>query len=427
MTPADAPGDRPEEGVLRPRDPPAGHGRAEGRGRRFLFYSNESIGLGHLRRSLTLARTASQGDGGSSALVVTGSQMVSAYRLPPRVESLKLPAGLATRTASGGPQRRPIGSRELSRVRARGALAVAEELRRRRRRGGQGAARVLDELVRSWRRSSRVGAGSCSGCATSRTAPTNVRRRGGPAMREAIERYYETILVYGPRVPDATRCGAWAGTTSMCRCTTSATSRHERRADAPTCRATTYWRRSAAGRRLSPARQLHRGDTARTASCPRSQSPARSWRRPGSRLRSWRGIWTCRCSTSATTWRRRSRARAASSRWRATTRSPSCWGAPPGAFAAGCSAEPGAGRPGPTGWRRAGWSSAPRPRPHARDDARSARPLLVAPSPRPHPTSTRGPTARRACCRRWRTEPRARRHVPHRGSGRAHTHSRELS
>jgi predicted glycosyltransferase len=63
-----------------------------GRRRRFLFYSNESIGLGHLRRSLTLARKVTERDGGSSALVVTGSQMVSAYRLPPRVESLKLPA-----------------------------------------------------------------------------------------------------------------------------------------------------------------------------------------------------------------------------------------------------------------------------------------------------------------------------------------------
>jgi predicted glycosyltransferase len=52
-------------------------------GRRFLFYSNESIGLGHLRRSLTLARKVTERDGGSSALVVTGSQMVSAYRLPP--------------------------------------------------------------------------------------------------------------------------------------------------------------------------------------------------------------------------------------------------------------------------------------------------------------------------------------------------------
>jgi len=95
------------------------NGSGRSGGRRFLFYSNESIGLGHLRRSLTLARKVTERDGGSSALVVTGSQMVSAYRLPPRVESLKLPAMAKDGRGGYRPQRLPIGSRELSRVRAR--------------------------------------------------------------------------------------------------------------------------------------------------------------------------------------------------------------------------------------------------------------------------------------------------------------------
>jgi predicted glycosyltransferase len=144
-------------------------------GRRFLFYSNESIGLGHLRRSLTLARKVTERDSGSSALVVTGSQMVSAYRLPPRVESVKLPA--MAKDGSGGyrPQR------------------------------------LLDELVPVLEHLKSRACRLVLGLRDVEDSPENVRRRwGGRGMREAIERYYETILVYGPPSGvDALRCMGW--------------------------------------------------------------------------------------------------------------------------------------------------------------------------------------------------------------------------
>ena len=59
---------------------------------RFLFYSNECVGLGHLRRCLRLARGLTEADPRSSALIVTGSPVATSYSLPPRVDLVKLPA-----------------------------------------------------------------------------------------------------------------------------------------------------------------------------------------------------------------------------------------------------------------------------------------------------------------------------------------------
>jgi len=187
------------------------NGSGRSGGRRFLFYSNESIGLGHLRRSLTLARKVTERDGGSSALVVTGSQMVSAYRLPPRVESLKLPAMAKDGRGGYRPQRLPIGSQELSRVRARVALAVAEELSPDVAVVDKAPLGLLDELVPVLEHLRSRGCRLVLGLRDVEDSPENVRRRwGGRAMREAIERYYETILVYGPPSGvDALRCMGW--------------------------------------------------------------------------------------------------------------------------------------------------------------------------------------------------------------------------
>lgn len=59
---------------------------------RFLFYCHDTFGLGHFRRTLSLAQhfTARQPD--AEALIVTGSPLSSAFELPPRVDFLKLPA-----------------------------------------------------------------------------------------------------------------------------------------------------------------------------------------------------------------------------------------------------------------------------------------------------------------------------------------------
>jgi predicted glycosyltransferase len=102
-------------------------------------------------------------------------------------------------------------------VRARVALAVAQELSPDSPWWDKAPLGLLDELVPVLEHLKSRACRLVLGLRDVEDSPENVRRRwGGSAMREAIERYYETILVYGPPSGvDALR--AWAGTTSTCR------------------------------------------------------------------------------------------------------------------------------------------------------------------------------------------------------------------
>lgn len=61
-------------------------------GLRFQLYCHDTFGLGHFRRTLSLAKyfTAMLPD--AEALIVTGSPLAHAFELPPRVDYIKLPA-----------------------------------------------------------------------------------------------------------------------------------------------------------------------------------------------------------------------------------------------------------------------------------------------------------------------------------------------
>lgn len=58
---------------------------------RFIFYANELIGLGHLRRTLALAARLSATEPAPTSLILTGSPIQPTFRLPPRVDTVKLP------------------------------------------------------------------------------------------------------------------------------------------------------------------------------------------------------------------------------------------------------------------------------------------------------------------------------------------------
>src|SRR2546426_11880867 len=61
------------------------------KGWRFLFYCHDSFGLGHFRRTLSLAEYCTATLPGAEVLIVTGSSMAQAFGLPPRVDFIKLP------------------------------------------------------------------------------------------------------------------------------------------------------------------------------------------------------------------------------------------------------------------------------------------------------------------------------------------------
>jgi predicted glycosyltransferase/DNA-binding NarL/FixJ family response regulator len=66
--------------------------RPFGEGTRLMVYSHDTLGLGHLRRSLCLIRQLAEDHPGLSTLLVSGSPMAHRYQLPPRTDYVKLPA-----------------------------------------------------------------------------------------------------------------------------------------------------------------------------------------------------------------------------------------------------------------------------------------------------------------------------------------------
>ena len=76
--------------------------------RRILFYSHDTFGLGHLRRTLKLAGALAE-DPDTTCLVVTGSGCPQALRARPRLDFVKLPSVIKT-----GPESYPARSLSIT-------------------------------------------------------------------------------------------------------------------------------------------------------------------------------------------------------------------------------------------------------------------------------------------------------------------------
>lgn len=59
--------------------------------RRVMFYSHDTFGLGHLRRSRALATAITKGDDRASAIILTGSPVAGRFTFPERVDHIRLP------------------------------------------------------------------------------------------------------------------------------------------------------------------------------------------------------------------------------------------------------------------------------------------------------------------------------------------------
>jgi predicted glycosyltransferase len=178
--------------------------------RRFLFFTNECVGLGHLRRTVSLAHGLAELDEGATSLIVTGAPLAPAERLPTRVDTVKLPQ--LGRDARGAHRAHRLDV-ELERVRslrAQLALAAAETF--------QPDVAIVDktprglggELVPALEALRRDSCRIVLGLRDVEDGREAVRRLWDDSMREAVLRYYDAILVYGPpSTPDALEALGW--------------------------------------------------------------------------------------------------------------------------------------------------------------------------------------------------------------------------
>jgi predicted glycosyltransferase len=177
--------------------------------KRILVYSHDTFGLGNIRRMLEVARHLVQSSSEVSVLVITGSPMLHAFRIPERIDYVKLPC--LSRNVDGryGARTLPISLEQTVRLRAnliRSAIAdfepdlilvdkkpfgVEDEL-----------AGALEAMSSSARRPKLVLL--LRDILDSAESTTRVWRKNG--YFEAISAYYDQVLVVGcPEVYDLRR------------------------------------------------------------------------------------------------------------------------------------------------------------------------------------------------------------------------------
>src|SRR5437016_12557716 len=75
------------------RDPrlPSAAARASAHPKRILVYSHDTFGLGNIKRMLEISKHLVAAYSDVSVVIISGSQMVHAFRIPPRIDYIKLP------------------------------------------------------------------------------------------------------------------------------------------------------------------------------------------------------------------------------------------------------------------------------------------------------------------------------------------------
>jgi predicted glycosyltransferase len=167
--------------------------------RRFLFYTNECVGLGHLRRTVSLAGAVCDLDSTATALIITGSPVAPEQRFPPRVDTVKLPQLARDRTGAHRADRLEGELERVQNLRSRLALAAAEAFQPHVAVVDKTPRGLADELVPTLDLLRRSTCRTVLGLRDVEDGAEAVRRVWGDDVRDAVKAYYDAILVYGPQ------------------------------------------------------------------------------------------------------------------------------------------------------------------------------------------------------------------------------------
>jgi predicted glycosyltransferase len=169
---------------------------------RVLMYSQDSSGLGHLRRTLELAKALVRHDPGLGVLILTGSTVSGAFRMPQGIDIVKLPSAVKVSNGVYKPGRLPVTFERLRKLRSGLILNAAESF--------NPDAFIMDNAPLGMKRevsrtleylhNERPSTLTVLGLRDVLDDPDRVRRHWrSNHIAEAINRYYDLILVYGPR------------------------------------------------------------------------------------------------------------------------------------------------------------------------------------------------------------------------------------
>ncbi|HKB10016.1 MAG TPA: glycosyltransferase [Vicinamibacterales bacterium] len=169
---------------------------------KILLYSHDTFGLGNIRRTLLLAETLGEEYPGASLLIVTGSPMIHAFRIPPRTDYIKLPCLTRSHADRYDPAYLSAYPAEIGDIRRgvleRSILGFAPDLMIVDKRAG-GIDGELIEPLRALKRQglpTRIVLGLRD--IIDSPAATRVSLRRARDM-QTIARYYDEVWIYGER------------------------------------------------------------------------------------------------------------------------------------------------------------------------------------------------------------------------------------
>ena len=167
---------------------------------KILFYSHDTFGLGNIRRTLLLSQTLAEEYPRAAMLVVTGSPMIQAFRIPENLDYIKLPCLDRTAAECYRPRFLAAQSSEVDRIRrailVETVLGFKPDLMIVDKRPGGVAGELLDALRALRRRptTTRVVLGMRDILDEPARTRSSLKRTRDMAT---IARYYDEVWIYG--------------------------------------------------------------------------------------------------------------------------------------------------------------------------------------------------------------------------------------
>lgn len=166
---------------------------------RFLFYSHDGMGLGHVRRNLSIAAALTDLVPGASVLLANSTDEVDRLGVPPNVDVLKLP-GVRKDGTGGYPARRlPLSEDEVCKLRAALLEVAVEAFRPHVILADKHPLGLGGELAPALARLRLDGGRATLGLRDVLDDPAAVRREWGNGLYDAAATWHDLVLVYGTR------------------------------------------------------------------------------------------------------------------------------------------------------------------------------------------------------------------------------------
>jgi predicted glycosyltransferase len=164
---------------------------------RFLLYSHDALGLGHVRRNLVIAAALVERSPGASVLLATSAEHADSLGVPERVDLMRLPAIRKVGNGRYAPRRLPISGSDLTALREVILAAAVESYRPSVLLVDRHPLGVGGELRMALNRLRELGGRAVLGLRDVLDDPAAVGAEWTPARTGVVLRHYGRVLVYG--------------------------------------------------------------------------------------------------------------------------------------------------------------------------------------------------------------------------------------